>query len=193
MLKKIAVTAALSAALVLGGSAGAHAVIVPPVEPYAGQQTESNTVAPGAALPFTSAPTGLSAGTVVSLQITGPSTVTFATATLSASQATVGADGTFQFSVTVPADATPGTVYTVTASGEDSDSVFTLDLTVTVAAAAVDSAAPNNALPNTGSADTGALVWFGVGALALGIGAVTVVAVKRRPTAATTTATTITP
>jgi hypothetical protein len=192
MLKKIIIMATLSAALIASGSVAAHATTTPGVGPYAGQQTVNNTAAPGVAVAVASEPTGLAAGTPILIEVNGPTTVTFETVILSTAQTTVGLDGTFRFSVTVPVNAPPGAVYTGTASGEDSDSVFTLAfaVTVAVAAAALDSGAPNSALPNTPSADTGALLWFGAGALVLGVGAVAVFAVKRRATAAATTATT---
>lgn len=187
MLKKSISAAALAAALILAPSAAFAVSASPTPSPYAGQDTQSDTAAPGAPVTFTSEQTNLEQGTPIDITVDGPTSVTFQTAVLSTSSTEVGADGTFSFTVTTPADAAPGSVYTGEATGtDDLLNTYTLDFTITIAAADADGEAEGDGdgagLPVTGAADTGALVWFGLGALALGVAAVSVVAVKRRQT-----------
>lgn len=180
MLKKTATAAAIAAALVLAPAGAAFAEIT---EPYAGQETQSNTVAPGATVTFTSDETGLLPGTEIDIVVDGPTSVTFSNVVLSTATTTVDADGTFSFGVTIPADAAAGSVYEGVASGTDEEqNSYTLLFDITVAAADSDAGPVGGGLPDTGAADTGALIWFGLGALALGVAAVAVVAFKRRQT-----------
>lgn len=187
MLKKTATAAAIAATLILAPAGVAFATPLPSLpngvqEPYAGQETQSNTVAPGATVTFTSDQTNLLPGTEIEITVDGPTTVEFTTAVLSTSTTTVGADGTFSFGVQIPASAATGSVYTGVAEGGDqADNTYVLNFTINVAAVD-DDAAGGDELQVTGAADTGALIWFGLGALALGVAAVSVVAVKRRQT-----------
>lgn len=171
MLKKLLATGALTGALILAGATGAVA--------YTGDDVQSDTVAPGSAVTFTSEPTGLDEGTEIAITVDGPTAVSLAAVTTGTT--TVGADGLFSFDVTVPADAPAGAEYTGSATGTDADSTYTLAFEITVAAAPADGAAPG--LPVTGGADTSAVLWFGAGALVLGGAAVAVAAVTRRKSA----------
>lgn len=180
MVRKIVISAALTAVFALGFGSAASAIPSPSPSPYTGQETQANTAAPGATVTFTSEDTGLPENSPIVIEVDGPTTVTFQSAVASTSSTTVNADGTFTFGVIVPANAPAGAVYEGTASGELDEISYELNFTITVVTPAADGGA---GLPNTGPVDTSALLWFGAGALALGIAAVTVVAAKRRKTA----------
>ncbi|HET8958368.1 MAG TPA: LPXTG cell wall anchor domain-containing protein [Microcella sp.] len=168
MLKKFAATGVLAAALLLGApAAGAMAYVPTPVG-------GSSTVAPGGSL--TLAYEGFAANSQVLFTVAGPTSVTLAVDTTTTK--TTNAQGEVELAVTIPSTAAAGSTYTVTANGSGAEQSLTQTATITVAAADADA----GGLPVTGAADTGAIVWFGLGALALGAAAVSVVAVKRRQT-----------
>ena len=181
MIKKLLAVGALAGALILAGGSAAMAVIVTPspsASPYTGGQVQENTVAPGGTVTYTSGPTNLAPGTPITVSV-NPSTGVAVSGPV-----VVAANGTFTFSVTVPANATPGSTYTGTATGTDAGGDrYTFGFTIKIAAAPADgrSAADGAAaLPPTGGADTSALLWFGAGALALGGAAIGVVTMTRR-------------
>lgn len=170
MLKKFVATGALAAALLLGAPAAGALAYTP--TPVGG----SSTVAPGGTVTFAFA--GWLPSESITFTISGPTTVQLAVDTTITK--TANAQGEASLAITAPADAPAGATYTITATGTGAnEAALTQTATFTIAAADADA----GGLPVTGGADTGALVWFGLGALALGAAAVTTVTLKRRQTA----------
>ena len=167
MLKKFVATGALAAALLLGAPAAGALAYTP--TPVGG----TSTVTAGGTVTFSFS--GWLPGEPVTITVSGETSVQLAVDT--SITKTADADGEFSLAITAPADAPAGSTYTITATGTGAnEAALTQTATFTIAAADADA----GGLPVTGAADTGALVWFGLGALALGAAAVTTVTLKRR-------------
>jgi LPXTG-motif cell wall-anchored protein len=171
MLKKFVATGALAAALLLGAPAAGALAYTP--TPVGG----SSTVAAGGTVTF--AFSGWLPNANVSFTVSGPTSVQLAVDTSITKAA--NASGELSLAITAPSDAPAGATYTITATGTGANEAA-LTQTATFTIAAADADADAGGLPVTGAADTGALVWFGLGALALGAAAVTTVTLKRRQT-----------
>ncbi|WP_169079418.1 hypothetical protein [Microcella alkalica] len=169
MIARLLATGALAGALVLTGSAAAFAA------EYTGGSVNTNTVAAGGTVTFTSVETGLDEGTDVTASLTCGSTVT------AIDGVTVGADGIITFTATVPAGTTGSC--TLSVSADDGVDTYLQTLSLTVAAAPVDGGA-GDGLAETGAADLTPVLWFGAGAVVLGAAAAGVVAATRRRSAA---------
>lgn len=132
---------------------GAGALTVTPTTLTAGQS-------------FTASGTGFAPGSAV--------TITFASDPVVLANITTDAVGSFTATLTVPANASPGT-HTVSASGKASDnSARILSTTVTVVATAGTGAKP---LVRTGPSNIGPMIMWGI--LLIAVGFVVVVAVRR--------------
>lgn len=177
MLKKTLAATVVAGALLFGGASAASAANnYPPVTPSG----STITVTAGATATVTFDASGLPAiDTSVNFTITGPSSVSFgsivAAATTVTSQTTepiVNDTATVSFTTTVP-----GT-YTVSAAGAQSAQSLG---TVTVAVAAVASdGVPIDRLQATGGEMSTAALWVGAGALGLGGLAVVAATARRR-------------
>lgn len=185
MFKKSLLVAATAAMLVMGGSAAAHA------EVDLGDYTDdvSVTVFPTVIRPLETSTITFSedyfeSGETVAVSVTGENGAGAGLAavapsvrsTLTASQ-TAAADGSMVTVFTAPADGDG--VYNVTFSGSRD---YTAAITVVPFGVDVPSAVAvsDGSLANTGGGVSPAVVWIGIGALALGTATVLTTVVRRR-------------
>ena len=127
---------------------------------------DKNSVAPGGTVSYTSTDTGQPSGTPADVSAT-PDVNYIGSANVG--HYTVAADGSLHFSFTLPTSAANGTVFTISVTAGR----FTDSKTVTAVVAS------SSGLPATG-VDAAPYIWFGGGAVALGLAIVVVVAVTRR-------------
>lgn len=146
---------ALGALVAVSGGTAAFAA-----KPYTGDDTIQNIAAPGSSSNFLAWFTA-NPGAVT--------TVTFAGTTYTV---TAGADGSLPLELTVPADATPGSVLTGLISSGGVDTEFAVQVAGAPTAKAAAAPAP--------SGDMSSLLWFGTGIVVLAGAAITVGAITRR-------------
>ena len=160
MLKKILAAAAITAALVLGGSSAAMAQTYPA---QVGCVANPATIVVGQTSVVTC--TGLSPNATGTFPVTGPS------GTVTTRTITTDAQGKATFSLVGPA-AGNYTVSLVTSNGQSGSA------TVTVTAASAG--AGGGSLPPTGTDVPAAAIWLGVGAIGIGGIAVAAAVARRR-------------
>ena len=177
MFKKALAVTAISGAMIFGGALAASAADGYPTE-------VSCTISP-ATLEVGDQATigcvGLTPGEVYTFSVTGPGITPGALSSIVAAAAT----GTATVDKTADANGDASAAFTATAAGTFSFSVTGDGVAVASVTAAVtdpNAAAPGAGaeLPVTGGGVSPAAIWIGVGALALGGGAIGVATVRRR-------------
>ena len=188
-MKRVLSAVALSGAVAFMGAAGAHATTYP-------APVSDGTVAPGEAFTFSGA--GFTPGETIEIVAsneggaagggagagragTSVGAIILPTAVISV-KVVADSSGNFSVPVTLGEEGT----YTLTATGLTSGKVQSTVVTVDAPEVAANSSASvaNDNLANTG-ADSGLLLWSAVGIGALGLGAASVIAVRRKATAET--------
>jgi hypothetical protein len=174
----LAIGAILTGFLAVGGASSALAV------DYSGGEVDNNTAGPGAAVGYSSRPTGLASGTDASIEVAGNLAAEqgkIVPAAVSTLRGTVKIDsrGVIAFGFTVPRDARPGDLYAINVFASDGVNTFSDEVSITIAGLPADGG--RGTLSATGAADLTGYIWFAGGVLLLGvIAASTSFAARRR-------------